>query len=140
MGTEQATESRATELMTRFVAQFPCRHVCIVQTCIFRVGLVRFYRCCVFTGGWINHAGVTGPAETKSHACDCFCNSTVLRVQPRAGSSGAGPSSAAVPGVAPQGGLAPMRNFRRVDEVHKAPHIMRPVGNGAPHPRPCARP
>ena len=28
-----------------------------------------------------------------------------------------------------------MRNFRRVDEVHKAPHIMRPVGNGAPDPR-----
>jgi len=58
----------------------------------------------------------------------------VLCLQPQA-ASGAGPSAAAAPGVAPQGGLGPIRNFRRVDEVHKAPHIMRPVGNGAPHRR-----
>ena len=48
-----------------------------------------------------------------------------------AAAAGAGPSAAAAPGAAPQGGLAPVHRFRRADELHRAPHIMRPVGVGA---------
>ena len=45
--------------------------------------------------------------------------------------AGAGPMAATVPGVHPQGGLAPVHRFRRVDEVHKGPYIVPPVGVGA---------
>ena len=77
---------------------------------------------------------VKDPRTASPCLCLCMQRYSVVPLHPQAAaaaSAGAGLSSAVAPGVAPQGGLAPVRNFRRVDEVHKAPHIMRPVGNGA---------